>query len=346
MCRTRRCADAVDGTASGPSAPGPGSRDVSVTPVDEPQAGDSTIRFAGIGDEAGASLPDQIGPLARLGWTAIELRTVDDTAVADLDDDTFAELASTLQASGFAVVCIGSRIGNWARPISNDFSHDLRELAVLERRCAALGTRYVRVMSYPNDRLSEQEWRRRVVERMRLLADRAEQAGLVLVHENCAGWAGTQPERMLALLEAVDSPALRLLFDTGNGVAHRYDAYDLLTKVVEHVAHVHIKDARGDAARPVYTLPGAGRARVADCLRLLLDSGYTGTWSIEPHLALQPHLAGTPEAGTGTDEPGADRGDSFVASGQALERLLREQVLPSFPEWTTAAGGLTNRRAR
>lgn len=319
---------------------------MSVTPAGDPQAGGSTIRFAGIGDEAGATLPDQVGSLVRLGWTSIELRTVDDTAVADLDDDMFAKLVSTLEASGLETVCIGSRIGNWARPISNDFSDDLRELAVLERRCAALGTRYVRVMSYPNDGLCEQEWRRRVVERMRRLAGRAEQAGLVLVHENCAGWAGTRPERMLTLLEAVDSPALRLLFDTGNGVAHRYDAYDLLTHIVEHVAHVHIKDARGDAAHPVYTLPGAGRTRVADCLRLLLDSGYTGTWSIEPHLALQPHLAGASGAGTGTNEPSGGRGDSFVASGQALERLVRDQVLPHFPEWTTDTGGIEHRGTR
>lgn len=304
------------------------------------------IRFAGIGDEAGHSLPDQVGSLARLGWTSIELRTVDGTAVADLDDDAFARLLDTLQAHGLEVVCVASRLGNWSRPISGDFTEDLHELEILKRRCAALGTRYVRVMSYPNDGLAEQEWRRRAVERMRRLAGEAEQAGLVLAHENCAGWAGTQPERMLALLEAVHSPALQLLFDTGNGVAHGYDTYDLLTRIVEHVAHVHVKDARGDAAQPVYTLPGAGRVRLADCLRLLLTSGYTGTWSIEPHLALQPHLARACEPGNGAARAGAGSREGFVASGQALERLVRDHVLPTFPQWATSPGGLVQRRTR
>ncbi|MDP8970677.1 MAG: sugar phosphate isomerase/epimerase [Actinomycetota bacterium] len=312
----------------------------------DPQGSGPTIRFAGIGDEAAVSLPGQVGSLARLGWTSIELRTVDDTAVADLDDEAFARLVDTLRTQGLEVVCVASRIGNWSRPISGDFAEDLHELDVLERRCATLGTRYVRVMSYPNAGLAEREWGRRAVERLRRLAGRAEQAGLVLVHENCAGWAGTQPERMLALLEAVDSPALRLLFDTGNGVAHRYDAYDLLTQIVEHVAHVHIKDAEGSAPQPVYTLPGAGRARVADCLRLLLDRGYTGSWSIEPHLALQPHVAGARQPGNGAARVGVGHRDSFVASGQALERLVREQVLPTFPQWTTGVGGLVHRRTR
>lgn len=313
---------------------------------DDPQVGGPMIRFAGIGDEAGHSLSEQVEALTRLRWTAIELRTVDGTAVSDLDDDTFARLVDTLQAQGLEVVCVASRIGNWARPISGDLTQDLHELEVLKRRCAALGTQYVRVMSYPNDGLTEQEWGRRTVERMRRLAGEAEQAGLVLVHENCTGWAGAQPERMLALLEAVDSPALQLLFDTGNGVAHGYDAYDLLIQIVEHVAHVHVKDARGDAAQPVYTLPGAGRVRLADCLRLLLTSGYTGTWSIEPHLALQPHLAGACNPGNGAATAGADSRDGFVASGQALERLVRDQVLATLPQWATSPGALVQRRTR
>ena len=306
-----------------------------------------TIRWAGIGDEAGVSLPDQVDPLAQLGWTSIELRTVDGVAVADLDDEAFARLVDCLQAQGFEVPCVASAIANWSRPISGDFDEDLRELEVLERRCPARGTRYVRVMSYPNAGLTEQEWGRRVVERMRRLARRAEQAGLVLVHENCTGWAGTQAERMLALLDAVDSPALRLLFDTGNGVAHGYDGYDLLTQVVEHVTHVHVKDARGSAARPEYTVPGAGRARVAECLRLLLNHGYTGTWSIEPHLAVQPHQAGQDHrAGEGPFEHGHRQHDSFMASGRALEGLVGDQVLPTVAGWATTAGGIVRWQER
>lgn len=310
-----------------------------------PPAIGPAVRFAGIGDEAGVGLPDQIGSLARLGWTAIELRTVDGLAVGDLDDAAFGRLVETLQAYRCEVVGVASRIGNWSRPITGDFREDLRELEVLERRCPELGTRNVRVMSYPNAGLTEQEWGRRAVERMRRLAGRAERAGLVLVHENCSGWAGAHAKRMLALLEAVDSPALRLLFDTGNGVAYRYDAYELLNEIVEHVTHVHIKDATGSAEQPVYTLPGTGRARVAECLRLLLDRGYVGWWSIEPHLAVQPHqaLQGSTSA-DGAPRVGPSRPDSFVASGRALEELVRDQVLPTFPQWTTIPGGIVRRR--
>ncbi|HEX5543519.1 MAG TPA: sugar phosphate isomerase/epimerase family protein [Micromonospora sp.] len=294
------------------------------TVPDAPGAGLATappgIIYCGIGDEAGTALADQVRAITALGWPAIELRNVDGVALADLDSAAFTRLRSTLDEANLTVSCVDSRIANWGRPVTAPLADDLRELEVLGRRCPELGTRYVRVMSYPNDGLAEDEWGREVLIRMRTLVARAEDLGLVLLHENCAGWAGRCPTRMHRLMETVDSPALRLLFDMGNGIAYDYDAYDLLGEIVEHVAHVHVKDGTGDVSAQEYTLPGEGQCRVADCLRLLLAHGYTGTWSIEPHVLLRPHdnLDQTAER---------DGVAAFVAYGRRLEQLVRDEVL-------------------
>ncbi|MFI8993442.1 sugar phosphate isomerase/epimerase family protein [Streptomyces sp. NPDC053542] len=274
------------------------------------------IRYAGIGDEAAPDLPGQLEALRRLGWRTIELRTVDGTAIADLDDRAFARLSSGLDAAGVDVVCVDSRIANWARPITGRYEDDLEELRILAGRCAALGTRYVRVMSYPNAGLSEDEWGRRATRRLTNLVREAEQHGLVLLHENCSGWAGTRADRMLDLLQHIDSPALRLLFDIGNGVPYGYDARSLLDAVIGHVAHVHIKDARPRADGQVdYTLPGEGESGVRECLTALLRHGYTGVWSIEPHTHLRPH-----DEHNTTDDDGIA---AFVRYGRSLERLVQ-----------------------
>ena len=291
------------------------------------------VRLAGVGDEAGSALATQLDALDRLGWNGIELRTVDGAALADLDDARFARVAGTLRERRVRVVGVASRIGGWSRSIAGDVTEDLRELDVLAQRCRTLGTRYIRIMSYPNAGLDERDWQDRAVARIRLLARRAQDAGVVLLHENCVGWAGASAGAMLRLLERVDSPALGLLFDTGNGAAHGYDAYDLLARVVEHVVHVHVKDAVHTPDGPRYVPPGAGSARVAECLRLLLARGYTGVWSLEPHVSLRPHAT---DAG-GRGEPDAD---AYVACGRALERLVREEVLPSCPDWRAVAGSL------
>ncbi|MBB5936978.1 sugar phosphate isomerase/epimerase family protein [Streptomyces zagrosensis] len=272
------------------------------------------IALCGIGDEAGASLDEQITALSTLGWGHIELRNVDGAAVADLDDAAFEHLVDRLAAADLTVTCVDSRIANWGRPITGDFEVDLRELDILAERCPRLGTRFIRVMSYPNDGLSEESWRQEVLTRMGKLAVRAEEAGLVLLHENCAGWAGTEAARMRELLDEVDSPALRLLFDVGNGVAYDYEAYDLLPEIAPYVAHVHIKDAIGTPDDAHYMLPGDGRCRVEDSLRFLLDQGYTGIWSIEPHINVRPHESLAVEGKGGVE--------AFIDYGRALERLV------------------------
>ncbi|CAK7283755.1 sugar phosphate isomerase/epimerase family protein [Streptomyces misionensis] len=271
--------------------------------------------LTGIGDEAAPDADGQLAALRRLGWTTVELRNIDGTALADLSPAAFGALARRLADAGVTVTAVASRIGNWSRPVTGDFARDLAELDVLAERCATLGCRLVRIMSYPNDGLAEEDWADRVLARTAVLADRAERAGLVLVHENCAGWAGDRADRALRLLRAVDSPALRLLFDTGNGVPYGYDAPKMLRELAPHVAHVHIKDAvRLPDGSTAYTLPGEGEAGVARCLRILADHGYTGALSLEPHLAVRPH--------EGLTRAGADAADLFVRAGRALAALL------------------------
>lgn len=275
------------------------------------------IRYAGIGDEAGRGLTGQIAALRTLGWHLIELRTVDGVAIADLSDRAFGRLADRLAAAAIHVVCVDSQIANWSRPITGPFQHDLAELSVLARRCARLGTRYVRIMSYPNDGLTDADWGREAQRRLRLLTLRARDHGLVLLHENCSGWAAASARRMLDLLDMAGS-ALRLLFDIGNGIPYGYDGHALLAEIADHVAHVHVKDAIGGLDQTVYTMPGEGGARVADCLRTLLTRGYGGACSIEPHIVVRPHEH---RAASG------ERSGVFVAYGRRLERLVREQVL-------------------
>ncbi|WP_309110873.1 sugar phosphate isomerase/epimerase family protein [Saccharothrix sp.] len=261
--------------------------------------------LAGITDEAASDLAGQLAVLAELGWTGMELRSVDALPVAELSDRQFGEVAKAVSDHGVRVVCLASRIGGFTRPITAPFEDDLAELDVLLARCGALGTPFVRIMSYPNDGLGELRWRDRVIARVSTLAELAASAGVVLVHENCAGWAASSADRALELLAEV--PALRLLFDTGNGVPHGYDAYALLERVAPHVVHVHVKDAVGDRFVP----PGQGAARVADCVALLRAHGYRGAWSLEPHVSLLPGVSGAPDAA------------AFVAAGRALEGLLR-----------------------
>jgi sugar phosphate isomerase/epimerase len=283
-------------------------------------AASPAVELTGIGDEAALGIDGQIAAAAALGWRSLELRTVDGTPVADLSRAAFDRVAGALADAGLSVAAVDARIGGWSRPAGGDFAVDLAELAVLDGRCARLGTRFVRVMSYPSspgDGLTPAAWEREALRRVTELARRARAAGLTLLHENCAGWAATDPARTARLLDAA-GPGLALLHDTGNGPAYGYDAHEFLTRLLPHadrILHVHVKDATvTPQGRVTYRPPGEGTLRVADSLRLLLAHGYRGALSIEPHIAVRPH-----ESHRAPEEQCAA---SFARCGTALRRLV------------------------
>jgi sugar phosphate isomerase/epimerase len=93
----------------------------------------------------------------------------------------------------------------------------------------------------------------------------------------------------LRLLEEVGSPGLKLVWDTGNPVAHEQDAWDYYRQVREHVVYVHVKDGVREDGSMRYTYPGEGDGCVEQVVTDLIERGYAGGLSIEPHLAAVVH---------------------------------------------------------
>lgn len=269
------------------------------------------IRLTGFADEAGSDLADQIRAHQELGWDTIEMRMVGDVNFTNLDDQAYAEVKGQLAAARMGVSCFGSGIANWARPITGEFAQDVDDLKRAGPRMRELGTGFIRTMSYPNDEkhpLSKPDWFKEVSRRLKELAAIAEGEGVVLAHENCSGYGAEGPTEMLELFDAVDSPAFKMAFDTGNQTAHHgYEnpdlAWEYYQAVRSQIAHVHVKDNNpGDDGKAVHCMPGEGRSQVAKITGDLVKTGYDGFMSIEPHIMAQVHLAKQAGKDTGAFE--------------------------------------------
>lgn len=248
--------------------------------------------FSGISDEAGQSIDVQIKAHRELGWSHMELRCVDGVNFTQVADAVFDSICDKLAAAGLNVSCFASAIANWARPITADPQADIDDLARAIPRMHKLGTPFIRVMSYPNDKdhpLPEHEWREEAIRRMKVLAKMAEDGGIVLVHENCSGWGGLSAENSNILLGEVGSPALKVVFDTGNPVTYEQDAWEYYRAVYDSIVYVHIKDAKRINGEDHYCYCGEGDGYVREIVHDLLQSGYDGGFSIEPHLAAIIH---------------------------------------------------------
>jgi len=286
--------------------------------------------LTGIGDEAGNSLETQIRAAKELGWTTLEIRNAQvegfpNGNLHDIPDAAFDLAAAKLQAAGIGVCCFGSAIANWGKKIDQPFDSSLAEARRAIPRMQRLGTKYVRIMSFAVREGSEDQLEEERFRRLRELTRMFLEAGLQPVHENCMNYGGMGWSYALKLLESV--PGLKWVFDTGNPLFNadrtkpqpwpRQDPWEFYVKVKPFIEHVHVKDAIWDSSKkePTYTMPGEGHGRVKDILRDLIDSGYQGGVSIEPHVAVVFHDASVTSSAEAQYR-------SFVDYGRQLEAMI------------------------
>lgn len=285
--------------------------------------------LTGFADEAAVSIDDQIRATKQLGWSRIEMREVNGKAFTDLDDREFDAVFGALDKAGVRVNCFGSRIANWSKQIDRPFDSCLQEARIAIPRMKRLGTTLVRIMSFAvlKDRAAEDQMEAERFTRVRELHKLFAGEGLAPVHENCMNYGGMGWTYTLRLLENV--PGLKLVFDTGNPVSSedrtqkppfpRQSSWEFYQHVRDHVAYVHIKDGVWDEAskRVTWTFPGEGQGDVKRILKNLLDRGYDGGFSMEPHMKVVYHEQ-TPAA------EAVARLANYVEYGRRFERLIRE----------------------
>jgi sugar phosphate isomerase/epimerase len=266
--------------------------------------------YTGFADEAGDSIDVQIQATLELGWSHIESRSVDGVNLTDVSDRTFDRVCEELAAAEVHINCFGSAIANWSRdPRSEeDFQYSVEALRRAIPRMQRLGANMIRGMSFglvEDEELDSPELEQLIFDQVGHLVRICEEAGILYLHENCMNYGGMSYMHTLRLLDSIRSPNLRLVFDTGNPVFtdHRLGptpyrkqaSWEFYSNVRDWIHYVHIKDGRyireSGSIFPLveYTFPGQGDGDVARIVDDLLQTGYDGGFSIEPHLAVVHH---------------------------------------------------------
>jgi sugar phosphate isomerase/epimerase len=207
-----------------------------------------------------------------------------------MSDDEARRVRQRCDEAGISVSCMGSPIGK--SPLLDPIQAELDRLQRLTEIGAILGTKNVRIFSFYPPEGEPDEYVEDAAERLQALATLAEQTGYRLLLENEKGIVGDIPERCAKLMAAVDSPALRFIWDPANfvqcGVADQVNAYwDLLSP---YVGYIHIKDAKLGSGE--VTPAGQGDGQLPELLAKLLAAGYDDMLAIEPHLKVAGHSSG------------------------------------------------------
>jgi sugar phosphate isomerase/epimerase len=207
-----------------------------------------------------------------------------------MSDEQVDQFAVMLSERTMGVSAIASPIGKV--DVSLPVEHEVARLARAIEVARRLGTRNVRLFSfYRGEGVSAESIRDDVLTRMRALADLAERHDVMLLHENEKDIYGDTPDRVLDIIESVGSAHLRLAWDSANfvqvGVRPFRDGFAMLAPYIEYL---HVKDARfaGGEVTPV----GEGDGDFRPTVEALVQSGFSGFASLEPHLSSAGQMGG------------------------------------------------------
>jgi sugar phosphate isomerase/epimerase len=246
--------------------------------------------LSGFGDEIDDDPAVQIAVLQALGASHIEVRSAWGTNIVDLSDEQLRTLAELLAEKDMKVSAIASPIGKV--DVSLPVEHEVERLRRAANAAKVLDAKYIRIFSfYYGESVPVESIRDDVIERMRALAAVAEQEGVVLLHENEKDIFGDVPDRVLDIIETVNSAALKVAWDAANfvqvGVKPFEEAYG---KLRPHLEYLQVKDALFANGHVVPA--GEGDGDVLRTVEALKADGYTGFASLEPHLAGAHGLGG------------------------------------------------------
>lgn len=288
-------------------------------------------RISGFADEIAEDVDTQFRVLNKLDIRYFEPRGIDGKNIAELSDGEVAALKEKMERCGIKASSIGSPIGKIR--LDEDFQAHFEKFQRVVDIAERLEAGYIRMFSfYPPERPDSaagegdgaaHEWtageREEVIRRLRRMTAYAGERDVVLLHENEKGIYGDTAERCADLMRELGCRHFQAVFDPANFVQCGQDTKEAYEALRSFIAYVHVKDARVEDRSVVPA--GAGDGNVGHILKGLLDSGYEGYLSLEPHLGsfsgladleLDDKMQNLPQGGEGT----------FTLAYRALEDIL------------------------
>src|ERR1035438_660043 len=281
------------------------------------------FRIAAITDEFSPDLEIAVRSMTGIGMTGAELRMVFGKNIIDLSDEEVDRAVAIVRGAGLEILSIASPLLKCVLPDSPDVDarfqqdmfaakHTFADQPRLTARAFEIaqrtGARIIRVFSY---------WRTvepeacfdRIVIALRALADQASAHNVIIGIENehaCNIATGAETAR---LLDALDHPYLKVVWDPANAVVSGERAfpegYERLP--VSRIQHVHAKDCKMDAHKPIWCALGEGIVDWRGQIDALVRDGYPG-W-----ISLETHWPG----------PGGDKHEASMICGRNLIALVQ-----------------------
>ncbi len=254
-------------------------------------------RLGVLTDEVSDNFEEALNWAAEQGLAHVEVRVVNGRNIATVSDDEARDIRKQVEAKGLYISALASPLFKCAldpsRPVASgdtfgnaeeDVEAHFEKLSRVIAIAKLLGTKRIRIFSFWREQEPER-YTSEIVGHLRRAAGIAAEEGVELLLENEPSCNGGVAEEVGTLVRAVDSPALRALWDPGNHAHAQREAYPSGYEAVKDVlSHVHLKDAYVGPDGKSRCVPiGSGTVDYIAHLRALAADGYEGLYTIETH---------------------------------------------------------------
>jgi sugar phosphate isomerase/epimerase len=141
-------------------------------------------------------------------------------------------------------------------------------------------------MAYGTPDTYEQD-RELISERFSELAQHAVARGVVIALEPHVGQAFDQPEKIVWLMDRIDSPGYKLNLDNSHFECMGRDLDQYIPLLIPYTVHTELKDQRGRYPNHEFMVPGEGDFDYGRYLSAMEKVGYDGCVTIEISVMIQ-----------------------------------------------------------
>lgn len=280
----------------------------------------------------GMTVPESLRLFHEAGLDAAEIIWQDDYSAAIPESDSKAlvrEIKRLASSLGLEIAGLTPYMSGYNSLNDAERERDLDRLSRCIDVAAELNCRHIRVYagSYlPGDRQRDEKWMH-LVESMQRAGEKAQQSGVILCVENHFNTMTVTAAETVALMKAVSSPGVGILYDQANLTFTHNEPYEeAIPMQAEWIRYVHVKDLIFIDLDKTFTADAVERVKAEDrvirsrmvgegvldwpsILQQLKHHGYDGCFSLEYEYRWHPQDLPEPRVG-------------FKRSAETLKKML------------------------
>ena len=238
-------------------------------------------KITGFADEISDDLLAQVEGLKKLDMKYVEMRGVDGENLIFHSDQKIKEIKAYLDDNGIRLSALGSPLGKIG--ILDDFSPHFESFKRAIDVAHRMECNRIRMFSfYIPEGHAPSDYEDAVFERIGNFVDYASANDALLLHENEKAIYGEKAQECKKLMETFYGEHFKAIFDFANFIQAKENTMQAYEQLKDYISYIHVKDANWKDGAVVPA--GYGDGSIAEILKRMLNAGYQGFLSLEPHL--------------------------------------------------------------